>query len=163
MKKTYTLAFFLLIGTSVSFACSCYEVSVRKALKQSETAFIGKVIKITKNDFKESTIDQNGKKYDFEYSLYDFEFEVSEVFKGKMETETIQIRTTGTEDDCGGYYLENQSYLIYAYNTDINPYFGQKTKVKPYLTTDICIGSKLTAELEPKRLKKLKQYKKRNK
>ena len=76
---------------------------------------------------------------------------------------TIQIRTTGTEDDCGGYYLENQSYLIYAYTTDINPYFGQKTKVKPYLTTDICIGSKLITEIEPKRLKKLKRYKKRNK
>jgi hypothetical protein len=86
-----------------------------------------------------------------------------EVFKGVIKTKTIQITTSGNEGECGGYYLENESYIIYAYTTDLNPYFGEKTKVKPYLTTDICIGSELITELEPKRLKKLKRYKKRNK
>lgn len=161
MNKTYTLVILLSLVTYVSFACSCYDVSVRKALKQSETAFIGKVVKVTKNDFIEKYPKKDGTVYKFEYSLYDFEFEITEVFKGTIENKTIRITTSGDEGDCGGYYLENESYLIYAYTTDNNPYFDKKSKVKPYLTTDICIGSELITELEPKRLKKLKRYKKR--
>lgn len=161
MRKIYILAFLLLLKTSVTFACSCYEVSVKKALKQSETAFIGKVVKVTKNDFIEPFTNKDGTVYNFGYSLYDFEFEISEVFKGTIQTKTIQITTLGDGGDCGGYYLENESYLIYAYTIDYIPYFGHNTKVKPYLTTDICIGSKLITELETRRLKKLKRYKKR--
>lgn len=163
MKTIYSIAIYLLIGTTFSYACSCYDVSVRKALRQSEVAFVGKVIKVTKNDFVKPTKDHNGKVYNFEYSLYDFEFEITEIFKGKVETKTVRITTTGTGDDCGGYYLENETYLIYAYTTVTNPYFGERTKMEPYLTTDICIGSELVSELEPIRLKKLKRYKKRNK
>ena len=163
MKKLYSIAIYLLIGTTYSFACSCYDISVRKALKGSEIAFIGKVINVTKRDFAEPTTGYNDKIYNFKFSLYDFEFEITEIFKGKMKNKTVTITTTGTEDDCGGYYLEKETYLIYAYTTDTNPYLGEQTKIEPYLTTDICIGSKLITELEPKRLKKLKRYKKRNK
>jgi len=163
MKTIYTLAVYLLIGTTFSLACSCLDVSVRKAIKKSEIAFVGKVVNITRNDFVESVIDHSNKVSDFKYSLYDFEFEVTEIFKGELETKTIQIKTTGSDDDCGGYYLKNKSYLIYAYTSNTNPYFGKQTKVSSYLTTDICIGSELIDKIDTKRLKKMKLYKKRNK
>jgi len=162
MRILFSLMIYILLGTTLSYACSCYEVSVGKALRKSELAFIGTVKKVIKHDFVDSTIVYNGKINHFKYSLYDFEFEIKEFFKGKTKTKTVTLTTSGTEDDCGGYYVENETYLIYAYTVNTNPYFGEQTKIKPYLTTDICIGSELIVNLKPKRLKKLKRFKKRN-
>ena len=53
---------------------------------------------MTKRDFVEPTTGYNGKTYNFEYSLYDFEFEITEIFKGKMKNKTVTITTTGTVD-----------------------------------------------------------------
>jgi len=163
MKNIFSLIIFFFIGTTITFACSCKEVSVKKALRNSEYAFVGKVKSIVKHDFVDSTSVSNGKVNYFKYTLYDFKFQIIETYKGKSKTGFITLTTTGTEDDCGGYYAENETYLIYAYTIDTNPYFEKWLKIKPYLTTDICIGSEVFSKVNSRRLRKLRQIGKRNK
>ncbi len=163
MKNVIATIIFLLIGTSIALPCSCNDISVKKALKKSEYAFIGKVNSITKRDIIDSTTTYKGKTNYFDYSLYDFEFEIIEIYKGENKTKLITLTTTGTEDDCGGYYKENETYLIYAYTTNANLYFDERTKVTPYLTTDICTGSKVLSKVNSKQLRKLLRFSKRNK
>jgi len=144
-----------------SFACSCNTLSVRKALKKSDIIFTGKVISVEKRDLVNSFTKDNGSEAKFEYHLYDYTFEVTQIFKGKKETITITITTTGDEGDCSGFYEMDREYLMYVFRQDYIPYLNPNEKVTPFWTTNICLGTDLLKGVEEKDLAILEKYARR--
>jgi len=143
------------------FACSCKGISVRKALKKSEVVFTGKVVHIEKRDLIDISKHNDGTESKFEYHLYDYTFEVIQIFKGKKETITITITTTGDEGDCSGFYEMDREYLMYVFRQDYIPYLNPNEKVTPFWTTNICLGTGLLKGVEEKDLAILEKYARR--
>ncbi|WP_409271714.1 hypothetical protein V1499_19190 [Neobacillus sp. SCS-31] len=110
--------FMITIGSSVSYACKCAELTpVGKEFEKSAAVFTGKVIGIK----EEKDI---GKDARTEKVL----FEVSATWKGLTESQVI---LEYYQDSCSIDFRKGQEYLVYARE---NPDF----KNKSVLTTGVC-------------------------
>jgi hypothetical protein len=122
-------------------ACSCRRVGIFKGQKQSEIVFKGTVVNIVELPTTEVYGSEPNEKID--YLMFEFEFEIHSIYKGKKEfknIDTIKIRTTGGGADCGNWFEKGTSHLVYSYSTDMLPRDG--TKTDEYLTTSLCTRTK---------------------
>ncbi len=110
----------ILIGSfpSITSACSCAQPpSVEDELERSKAVFSGKVINIRE---KRSL---NG------YTSKSVLFEVNNTWKGVKQSQII-ITTGQGGGDCGFDFIEDEEYLVYAYESTM---YGEET-----LITIIC-------------------------
>ncbi len=124
-------------------ACSCGRVGIFKAQKHSDIVFRGTVTKITEYPTTESYTTGTGETRNIDYNIYEFEFEVKSIQKGKnrfRDSEVLKIRTTGGGADCGNWFDEGTTHLVYGYLT--NELFRLGTKTDEYLTTSLCTRTK---------------------
>ncbi|MEI8110725.1 MAG: hypothetical protein WCH59_07000 [Chitinophagia bacterium] len=101
-------------------ACSCGISRGPVTIKEynySQFILSGKAIKVSIN--KNETIDKQKK----------IEFQIDEIFKGKIEAKTVTIYTALDDGACGLNVNENEEWIIWAYLQD------------NVLTTDLCTRS----------------------
>lgn len=108
-------------------ACSCYidygPVTI-KNYNNSEYIISGKAIKVIINQ-KEETDKQR-----------QIEFQIDEIFKGKIDSKKVTIYTALSDASCGLFINENEEWVIYAYMQDgvISTNLCTRSKLKKYVS-----------------------------
>lgn len=103
MKKTLLLLTMWLLGvlgfSTQSFACSCMmPADAVTSMQNSDSVFAGKVVNISNKDMINSV-----------------EFEVDTIWKG-IEPTRITVETAEQSATCGYNFMQDEEYLVYAYN-----------------------------------------------
>ncbi|WFR64963.1 hypothetical protein P9222_13605 [Paenibacillus amylolyticus] len=91
------------------YACSCVESDVQKRLETYTTVFTGEVVK--KGPSQQSKNDG---------MLREYTFDVSTAWKGVDAKKMNIIASDGGSESCGIQFEKNQSYLIYAYQYEVD-------------------------------------------
>ncbi len=92
-----------------AIACSCGDFRGEVTIKDynnSEMIIVGKAIKVT--------IDRN----ESVYKQRRIEFQIEDVFKGKIDSHTVMIYTAWSDATCGLIVKEGEEWLIWAYLRD---------------------------------------------
>ncbi|MBU1557704.1 hypothetical protein KKC45_01975 [Patescibacteria group bacterium] len=111
--------FFIFLPNSV-FACSCVaDIPQEESFNQAKAVFIGRVISINKK----------GEFLRLKNSHRNINFNVTEYWKGEVSKITT-VATGFGGGDCGYYFAEGETYLVYA--NDGNSWYGED------LATSIC-------------------------
>ena len=156
MKKTFFLSTILLfISVSQIYACSCAESSIKKAFRNSDIIFTGKVVDINEKIMTDSIPLDNGEFYSREYKHVEFKFKIISLIKGEKLTEFITVTTSGNEAACGNYFDLHSEHLVYSYLDNFNS--------ESYLTTSICTRTKELNRTDKKEILKLKRLSRRKK
>ncbi len=108
-------------------ACSCnidYGPVTIKNYNNSEYIISGKAIKVIINQ-KEETDKQR-----------QIEFQIDEIFKGKIDSKKVTIYTALSDASCGLFINENEEWVIYAYMQDgvISTNLCTRSKQKKYVS-----------------------------
>ena len=131
------LIFILALPINV-IACSCANfwgpVTI-KDYNNSEFIVSGKVTQVTLNE-KETVHRQR-----------QIEFQIDEVYKGKIDLKTVMIYTSLSDASCGLFVNENEEWVIWAYS---------ENKV---ISTNLCTRSKQKKYLSESDYKSLKYFK----
>ncbi|RPK27725.1 hypothetical protein [Paenibacillus xylanexedens] len=104
------------------YACSCVESNVQERLKSYATVFTGEVVK--KGESQQSKHDG---------LLREYTFDVDTAWKGVYAKKMKIIGSDGGSDSCGVEFEKNQSYLIFAYQYEVDH----------KLHTNLCSGNVL--------------------
>ncbi|WP_366348515.1 hypothetical protein [Paenibacillus amylolyticus] len=91
------------------YACSCVESNVQERLKSYATVFTGEVVK--KGESQQSKHDG---------LLREYTFDVDTAWKGVYAKKMKIIGSDGGSDSCGVEFEKNQSYLIFAYQYEVD-------------------------------------------
>ena len=91
------------------YACSCVESGVQERLKTNTTVFTGEVVK--KGPSQQSKNDG---------MLREYTFDVDTAWKGVNAKKMKIIASDGGSESCGIQFEKNQSYLIYAYQSELD-------------------------------------------
>ncbi|MEK3704152.1 hypothetical protein MKY87_08450 [Paenibacillus sp. FSL R7-0198] len=91
------------------YACSCVESDVQERLKTNTTVFTGEVVK--KGRSQQSKHDG---------LLREYTFEVDTAWKGVNAKKLKILASDGGSESCGIQFEKNQSYLIYAYQYEVD-------------------------------------------
>ena len=116
MKKQFLLLCILILFSVKAIGCSCKKHGIKKAYDYSDLIFKGKVVgveKLTKNDtlyWKNKTENRIEK-----YKRVEFKFEVTELIKGRLESNYVVIVTTGDTANCGKYFEMDSKHLVYSF------------------------------------------------
>ncbi len=110
MKRIGLLIVACIIQLSV-LACKCKQLSPSEALSLSQTAFTGKVLKVT---------------MDKEKTNYSVTFKVLKTFKGDFSEEVV-ITTRVSSAACGYNFEKGTSYLVFAADNSTNSCSGNMT------------------------------------
>ena len=132
------LLFIILILPIQLFACSCVTFGGSLTIKEynnSKYIISGKATKVILN-YEESI-----------YRQRQIEFEIDEVFKGKIESKKITIYTALGDAACGLFVNENEEWVIYAYMDD------------GVFSTNLCTRSQLKKKVSSSDYKSLKKFK----
>ncbi|NDK10306.1 hypothetical protein GW846_06045 [Candidatus Gracilibacteria bacterium] len=102
MKKILFLGLFLFAALFASlgntYACSCMmPADALSSLETSDSVFVGTVSRISEGSSKNKVL-----------------FDVQKTWKG-VDTQTIQIETNNNSAACGYNFVEDQEYVVYAY------------------------------------------------
>lgn len=171
MKKlTIILTLGFLIISSGLHACSCIgQRTVKEEIKYSDAVLTGRIISKNLIKLVDSTaIKMSGndslnlKRYPFETIVAKYKFTVTTIYKGKINTDTIEIYTGLGGGDCGILFEIGQEYIVYGRE---ETYFGQTKNDWPFpqgkniYWTDICSrttvkNSEEITEIEKYRKKK---------
>jgi antitoxin component YwqK of YwqJK toxin-antitoxin module len=132
------LLFIILILPIQLIACSCVTFGGSLTIKEynsSKYIISGKATKVILN-YNESI-----------YRQRQIEFEIDEVFKGKIESKKITIYTALGDAACGLFVNENEEWVIYAYMYD------------GVFSTNLCTRSQLKKKVSSYDYKSLKKFK----
>ncbi|MDQ0724848.1 hypothetical protein QF049_006109 [Paenibacillus sp. W4I10] len=91
------------------YACSCVESDVQERLKTNTTVFTGEVVK--KGRSQQSKHDG---------LLREYTFDVDTAWKGVNAKKMKILASDGGSESCGIQFEKNQSYLIYAYQYEVD-------------------------------------------
>ncbi|WP_017686895.1 hypothetical protein [Paenibacillus sp. PAMC 26794] len=91
------------------YACSCVESDVQKRLETYTTVFTGEVVK--KGESQQSKHDG---------LLREYTFDVDTAWKGVHAKKMKILASDGGSESCGVEFEKNQSYLIYAYQYEVD-------------------------------------------
>lgn len=131
------ILFFILALPVNLIACSCYTdygpVTI-KNYNNSEYIISGKAIKVIIYQ-KEETDKQR-----------QIEFQIDEIFKGKIDSKKVTIYTALSDASCGLFINENEEWVIYAYMQD------------GVISTNLCTRSKLKKHVSEVDYKSLKYF-----
>ncbi len=121
------LLILILILTIQVIACSCKNFSTPFTIKDynnSELIISGKAIKVTINE--NETVDRQRQ----------IEFQIDEVYKGKITLKNVMIYTSLGDASCGLYVRENEEWVIWAYlqNNVISTNLCTRSTQKKYLS-----------------------------
>ena len=98
---------FILLGSKLSFACSCNIGNVEEKYKTHVSVFLGKVTEIYFYNSKNKMGDQRIK----------VKFDILNQWKGSKTQN--QLFTVYNESSCWGYWFkEGEEYVIYAFEED---------------------------------------------
>jgi hypothetical protein len=157
IKKTkLILGLVLMLTFSNSLACSCIGVmSVKKAIRKSDKVFIGKIISKEKIAIKRKLdgIETNIIHYYFKVTLI-----IEYSFKGKIESNIIEVITGTGGGDCGYGFEIDKKYVVYANKR--NRFFIGGNKTKTFLYTDICLRTTEKVEEEKEEIEKHRKIRK---
>lgn len=132
------LLFIILILPIQLIACSCITYGGPLTINEynnSKYIISGKATKVILN-YEESI-----------YRQRQIEFEIDEIFKGKIESKKITIYTALGDAACGLFVNENEEWVIYAYMHD------------GVFSTNLCTRSQLKKKVSSSDYKSLKQFK----
>ena len=109
------------------FACSCANIWGAITIKDynsSEFIISGKAIKVLINEKEEI-----GKQRQIE-------FQIDEIYKGKIDVKTITIYTSLSDASCGLYVNENEEWVIWAYlqNNVISTNLCTRSRQKKFIS-----------------------------
>lgn len=138
------LLFVLLAFSNYSWACSCGRVGILKSRRYAAVIFTGTLIKIATTTYTDTLGIYQGKLVTSPGKLVQFTFKINQLYKGRLQTDTISVTTSGGEADCGNNFAADRSYLIYSWYTDRRPNDLRENylKVDNYLTTSLCSRTK---------------------
>lgn len=125
---------------------------MKKAIKESDVVFMGKVLS------KEKVIVPQklpGIETTIYHRYYKFTFTIECKYKGKIKTDTVEIITGVGDGDCGYNFEIGKNYVVYS--NWKKKYFREGSKVSKFLYTDICTR---TTELVKKEDTEIKKHKK---
>ncbi|MGV2962361.1 hypothetical protein [Paenibacillus sp. AGC30] len=91
------------------YACSCVESDAQERLKTNTTVFTGEVVK--KGRSQQSKHDG---------LLREYTFDVDTAWKGVNAKKMKILTSDGGSESCGIQFEKNQSYLIYAYQYEVD-------------------------------------------
>jgi len=91
------------------YACSCVESDVQKRLETYTTVFTGEVVK--KGESQQSKHDG---------LLREYTFDVDTAWKGVHAKKMKILASDGGSESCGVEFEKNQSYLIFAYQYEVD-------------------------------------------
>jgi len=153
MKRGILILTVLLLNFNFLHAEAGGEIELKKAIKKSAIIFSGKLIKkeLLITEIKAPKIGTAQK-----YIRTVYTFEVSEIFKGEMDSKTIQITTKYKEFD----FVKGEKYIVYSYYSKYlltSNFYLNGEKVTPFLATDKKVRTKNIAKIERKEMKKLKK------
>lgn len=105
--KLIVTALSLFALVTFSYACDCdgEEPSLEESFTESATVFFGTVVSI--EDYESTVETYHDLKWD-----YIIEFKPKELFKGE-NSKTIKLIVEAS--DCGGDFIINSSYLVFAF------------------------------------------------
>jgi antitoxin component YwqK of YwqJK toxin-antitoxin module len=120
------LIFVLILPINV-IACSCVHLADPVTIKDynnSEIIILGKALKVIIN--QQETV----------YRQRQIEFQIDEVFKGKIDTKIVTIYTALSDATCGLNVKENEEWIIWAYteNNAISTNLCTRSQPKKYLS-----------------------------
>lgn len=116
----------LLLGSDAVYACSCGKIgSPMEELKKHRAVFIGEVISIRQPMMKKL---RNSKGRFYERGpVVEVKFRVEKAWKG-VEGETFVVQTNFPDGaSCGWDFKERQSYLVYAYGSQLTVSYCSRT------------------------------------
>lgn len=148
------LAFLMLISGHAR-ACQCVMPEFDMKWHTSDAVFSGKVTAITPLEkFRKSALDEMPVTVDIE---------IMEIYKGKLESNTVTLHSSLNEHTCTGYKFKlGESYLFYAYQRKAETYERWSFYNFPSGTWDIgglCGGTMPLGEAKSE-LPALKKYQK---
>ena len=147
------------------YSCSCLRTKIKEGFKNSDLIFTGKVIEINEIKMIDSIPTPNEKKkfYIRKYNRVEFKFQIIELIKGRLNSQSVIIATSGTDEDCGNYFELDTEHLVYSYQTDIRVNsWEENRKIDPYYTSDICTRTDYLKYIKSREIKKLRRLAKRN-
>jgi hypothetical protein len=139
-----------------AYACSCIggKANVKNAFKKNDVVFIGKVIN---KEIMTIPYTPLGLNTGVDFYKYKITFMVEKIYKGKIDTNFVEVMTGIGGGDCGYDFDIGKSYVVYAerrskhYNGDLN--------INIYLYTHVC--SRTTDNVESEKEKIAKYWKPR--
>jgi hypothetical protein len=132
--KQFLLIAFLLTSSIKACACSCYTQAREKGLDNAKNVFTGKIlsrdlIKVDRDKKGNSTMQAK-------YTVL-----ITERYKGKVNTDTVEILTGLGGGDCGFNFNIGEVYTIYTGSQKIR--FSETKKSKKINYTSICTRTNL--------------------
>ena len=135
LRIILTIGFVLFsIGT---YACSCIgESSVKGGIKQSDIVVSGKIISKEQVTLFDSTVAKlfgndslEMKGFPYELVVAKYQLVVTNKFKGKITSDTIEIYTGLGGGDCGVRFRVGEEYIVYGND---ETYMGQVNNDWPF-------------------------------
>lgn len=133
---TFSSVSFLLPNTA--YACSCVaDYSQEQAFEDAEAVFVGRVLSIQEHRNTLRQLFSN----DIAPSYRTIEFHVTERWKG-VEKNLVTVATGFGGGDCGLYFAEGETYLVYAqeggfYGEELATGICSRTEVSRHADADI--------------------------
>jgi len=139
--------FLVLFVSNISIACSCISYGREKSLDVAETVFSGKII--SKKIFSPREL-QNPS---FTTTMIRYTVAIFEVYKGKIQTKTLEIYSEADGASCGYLFQVGKKYTIYTFAK--NGIESDESKLKKMLYTNACTRTKLFDQTESKEIKSI--------
>ncbi|WP_197479888.1 hypothetical protein [Paenibacillus swuensis] len=109
--------------TTVTFACSCVQLTPQESFDQSAAVFSGKLIsqeQVNTAEIKPIGISQRDRNV----------FQVERVWKGAKQTQFV-VYDNGAEESCGMDFTTGETYLVYAHENEKYLYTSYCNLTKP--------------------------------
>ncbi|MDL2309456.1 hypothetical protein LJC68_08485 [Bacteroidales bacterium OttesenSCG-928-B11] len=118
-------------------ACSCIgeKASIKNAFKRNEVVFIGKVINIEMVEILMELV-PGAPKYTIPTYRHKVTFIIEKTYKGRIDTNYIEVITGVGGGDCGYLFEVDKSYAVYAERR--SKYYNGDTRMDIHLYTDMC-------------------------
>ena len=132
------LAFiFIVLGTTVATACSCYSDSHGKTFRKTNAVFLGKLVSIGTDEIRKEGLS----------TLHSLTFEVEKKWKGTKGEKVIVF--TNNPNMCSAFeFREGQKYLLYVRN------FSEI----PFVSSDCASSVEADSEAAQDRIKDLNSF-----
>lgn len=111
-----TFFIFLVLGSSLAYACSCSDPSQRQRFRAADAVFVGEVLEykeLTELEHKELT--KADTKKDLESFFYQVTFKIEKQWKGKRQSEITALADFDDPGNCNDLDLSvGKRILVYA-------------------------------------------------
>lgn len=165
MKKLQIIIALLCLVAIKTFACSCYEITVKEAINGAQIVMKGKVIsKVLTHDLSDLSIIKTSDTTNINYLMAQralmavVKIKVNKRYKGKTISDTITVITPNNGASCGFNFVIGNEYIVYATNYDStfrSSKFERKSKDINTYWTDLCSRTMLSDQSEEDQIKKI--------